>query len=68
MNKTIGIVLLAVGIMLIIFGVNASNSFNSDVSRFFSGHPTDETMWYLIGGVVACIIGVVALVRGPKTV
>lgn len=68
MNKTIGIVLLAVGIVLIIFGVNSSNSFNSDVSRFFSGHPTDETVWFLIGGIAACIIGAVALLKGPKTV
>jgi len=68
MNKTVGIVLLAIGIMLIIFGVNASDSFNSDVSRFFNGRPTNETVWYLIGGVAACIIGVVALLRGPKSV
>jgi uncharacterized membrane protein YidH (DUF202 family) len=68
MNKGIGIALLAVGIMLIIFGVNASNSFNSDMSRFFNGHPTNETIWFLVGGVAACVIGVVALLRGPKSV
>lgn len=68
MNKAIGIALLAVGIMLIIFGVNASNSFDSSMSRFFNGHPTNETIWFLIGGVAACIIGVVALLRGPKSV
>ena len=68
MNKAVGIALLAVGIMLIIFGVNASNSFNSDVSRFFNNRPTNETIWFLIGGVVACVVGVVALLRGPKSV
>lgn len=68
MNKAIGIALLAVGIMLIIFGVNASNSFDSSMSRFFSGHPTNETVWFLVGGVAACIVGVVALLRGPKSV
>lgn len=68
MNKAVGIALLAVGIMLIIFGVNASDSFNSDMSRFFNGRPTNETVWFLVGGVVACVIGVVALLRGPKSV
>lgn len=68
MNKALGIALLAVGIMLIIFGVNASDSFNSDVSRFFNGRPTNETIWFLVGGVAACIIGVVALLKGPKSV
>jgi len=42
MNKPLGIALLAVGIMLIIFGLNASDSFGSDVSRFFTGKPTDK--------------------------
>jgi hypothetical protein len=68
MNKALGIALLAVGIMLIIFGVNASDSFNSDVSRFFNGRPTNETIWYLVGGVAACVIGLVALLKGPKSV
>ena len=68
MNKAVGIALLAVGIMLIIFGVNASNSFNSDVSRFFNNRPTNETIWFLVGGVAASVVGVVALLRGPKSV
>jgi uncharacterized membrane protein YidH (DUF202 family) len=68
MNKALGIVLLAVGVILIIYGMNASDSFNSSVSRFFNGRPTNETIWFLVGGVVACVVGVVALLRGPKSV
>jgi len=43
--------------VLIIFGVNASDSFGSDVSRFFTGAPTDRTVWLLISGVVASVAG-----------
>ena len=57
MNKGIGIALVIVGIMLIMFGINASDSFSSEVSRFFTGSPTDKAMWLLIGGVAATIIG-----------
>jgi hypothetical protein len=57
MNKGIGIALVVIGIILIMFGINASDSFSSDVSRFFTGSPTDKTMWLLIGGVAATIIG-----------
>lgn len=57
MNKPLGIALLVGGIVLIIFGVNASDSFSSDVSRFFTGAPTDRTVWLLIGGIVASISG-----------
>ena len=57
MNKAIGIALLAVGIALIIFGINASDSLGSDFSRFFTGHPTDKSMWLLLAGIAATAIG-----------
>ena len=67
MNKTISLGLLAGGIVLTVVGVNATNSFSSDVSRFFTGSPTDKAIWMLIGGIVAGIIGLIGLMRGgPK--
>lgn len=63
MNKALALGLLAVGILLIILGVNASNSFSSDVSRFFTGSPTDKTVWLLIGGIIAVVAGLVGLAR-----
>jgi divalent metal cation (Fe/Co/Zn/Cd) transporter len=57
MNKALGIALLAVGVALVIFGINASDSFNSDVSRFFTGHPTDKSMWLLIAGIGSAVLG-----------
>jgi len=66
MNKPVSLALLAGGIVLIIFGVSASQSFSSDVSRFFRGSPTDKAIWMLVGGVVATIVGLVGLSRGSK--
>jgi len=67
MNKTVSLVILAAGIVLVIYGVAATESFSSDISRFFTGSPTDKAIWMLIGGVVATIIGLVGLLRGqPK--
>ncbi len=63
MNKGIGLALLAVGITLLIFGVNASESFGSEAKRFFTGTPTDKSMWLLLGGIAATIIGAVAALR-----
>jgi len=57
MNKALGIALLAVGVALVIFGINASDSFSSDVSRFFTGHPTDKSMWLLAGGIGSAALG-----------
>jgi len=66
MNKPLSFALLAGGIVLVIFGVNASSSFGSDVSRFFTGSPTDKAVWMMVGGVVAAVAGLVGLMRGSK--
>lgn len=67
MNKSISAALLIGGIILIIYGVAASDSVGSGVSRFFTGSPTDKTMWLLIGGAIASVAGAVGLVGGAKS-
>ena len=64
MHKAVALALLAGGVLLIIFGISAAQSFSSDISRFFTGSPTDKAMWMLVGGTVASIVGVVGLWRG----
>jgi hypothetical protein len=66
MNKVVSLVILAGGIVLVTYGVAASESLSSDISRFFTGSPTDKAIWMLIGGVVAIIIGLAGLFRGSK--
>lgn len=58
--------LLAGGVALVIFGISASQSFASDMSRFFTGSPTDKALWLLVGGGVLFIVGLVGLLRGSK--
>jgi hypothetical protein len=66
MRKLISLALLAGGIVLIVTGVNATHSLVSDVSRFFTGSPTDKAIWMLMGGVVAALVGLTMLWRSPK--
>ena len=66
MNKIVSLALLAGGVVLIIVGVNATNSFSSDVSRFFTGSPTNKAVWMLIGGSVAAILGLAGTLRNWK--
>jgi len=67
MNKAISLALLVGGIVLIIYGISASDSLSSSFSRFFTGSPTDKTMWLLIGGIVAAAVGLFGLFRGSKS-
>ncbi len=68
MNKAISLALLVGGIILIIYGVSAADSVGGRFTRFFTGSPTDETIWMLLGGIVATIVGAGGLMRGSKPV
>ena len=63
MNKIVSLALLVGGVILVIIGINATNSFSSDVSRFFTGSPTDKAVWMLIGGGVATVVGLSLTLR-----
>ncbi|HEY1661512.1 MAG TPA: DUF3185 family protein [Verrucomicrobiae bacterium] len=59
MNKAIGVALLAVGIILIVYGAHSTDSAASHVSNFFTGSPTNKALWLLLGGIAATIVGAV---------
>lgn len=63
MDKGMSAALLVAGVILLVFGLNAYHSASSDVSRFFTGAPTDKALWLLIGGIVAAIAGFLGLMR-----
>jgi len=67
MNKITGLALLVIGIVLIVYGVSASNSVGSQISQTFTGAPTNKTLWLLIGGIGAAIVGAfLTFTGGPR--
>lgn len=66
MQRIIGAALLAGGIVLLVFGSQAKNSFASQAKQTFTGTPTNETTWYLVGGAVCAAAGVGLLVFKGK--
>jgi len=66
MNNIVGLAIFALGIVLLIFGFNESHSFSSDVSRTFTGNPTDRSMWLIVGGAVSVILGLVLAISGMR--
>jgi hypothetical protein len=66
-QRIVGIVLVVVGIVLLIMGLSASDSVADQVSETVTGHFTDRTTWYIVGGIGLAVIGVIiALLRGGK--
>lgn len=66
MIRAIALGILAGGIALTVYGINASRSFGSEVSKVFTGNPTDHAMWLIIGGVAMLVAGVAGLIAGGK--
>lgn len=67
MNKAILLALIVGGTILLIFGIDAYNSAGSDISRFFTGSPTDKSIWMIVGGSVAIVAGAGGLLRNSKS-
>jgi hypothetical protein len=56
-QRIAGLVLLTIGVLLLIFGLNASHAFGDSVKEGLTGTYTDKTMWFIIGGGALAIAG-----------
>lgn len=57
-NRTlVGLVLLVVGVLLLYFGWESSQSPGEQLKESLTGRYTDETLWLLIGGAAATVAG-----------
>lgn len=63
MNKGLSAALVMVGIVLVVWGMKASQSVGSEMSELFTGAPADRTIWLLVGGIAATVVGLFGLLR-----
>jgi hypothetical protein len=61
MTKAISIALIVAGVMLLYFGGQSFHSLSNDFSRFFTGSPTNKTIWLIAGGMAAMLAGLIGL-------
>ncbi|MFM0732968.1 DUF3185 family protein [Paraburkholderia sediminicola] len=67
MTKAISIALIVGGIVLLYFGGQAFNSVSSEVSRVFTGSPTNKAITLIVAGAIATIAGLTGVaVSGRK--
>lgn len=65
-SRIVGIVALAIGVVLLIFAQQATQTPVEELSNTLTGRYTDETMWYLVAGVAAAVGGVALLIFGRR--
>lgn len=61
--KTLGIILLVVGVVLLGWGYNVSQSVSSQFSSVFSGSPSDKALILYIAGGICAALGIFKLAR-----
>jgi len=57
MKRIIGAAVLAVGVVLLVFAYQASTTPVEQISDALTGRYTDNTMWYVVSGVAAVVVG-----------
>jgi len=65
-QRILGVLLLVAGSILLIVGLNASHSAADRWSNFFTGHFTDATVWYIIGGIASAVGGLMLVMLGGR--
>ncbi|MCB1583419.1 MAG: DUF3185 family protein [Marinicella sp.] len=56
-NRILGVALLILGVVLVLFGLNATEAPAEEITEAFTGRYSDRTMWYLVGGAVSAVVG-----------
>ena len=67
-NQMVGIVVLVLGAVLLGFAYQSSNALLDQISSIVTGRYTDQTMWYLIGGIVLTLAGGLLIIFGKATI
>ncbi len=63
MKRILGVGLIIGGMILLVNGYNMYNSLGSQVNEFLTGSPSDEALWYLIGGGLCTVAGIYVTVK-----
>lgn len=61
MRLLASIVLLVAGVVLLVFGLQGSDSFASEVKEAIDGTPTDKSIWLIVLGAAFSVAGLFAL-------
>lgn len=66
--RVLGLVLMVVGLVILGFGLNSTQAVGEKVMENVTGRFTENTMWYIIGGLALAVGGGVLALRGGRSV
>jgi hypothetical protein len=63
MNRMLGLLLLVAGVVFLLLGLTATDTFGESLKHVFTGKYTERTTWYIVGGALAAVIGATIVAR-----
>lgn len=67
MRKFAGFLLLAAGALVAAWGIQASDSIRSEISRAVENVPSERALWLAIGGAILGLVGLGLISAGGKS-
>jgi hypothetical protein len=64
--RILGIIVAVAGIVLLIMGMNATEAVGEKVRESVTGHYSDRTTWFIVGGIVAIVGGALTAMLGDR--
>lgn len=61
-----GFVVAVIGLVLLIFGLSATDSLTEEASDMVTGKYTEQTRWYIILGAAGIVGGILLAVFGSR--
>jgi drug/metabolite transporter (DMT)-like permease len=65
-GQIVGIVALVLGLVLLGFAYQSSNAPLDQITSTLTGRYTNQTMWYLIGGIGLALVGALLTIFGRR--
>jgi len=67
MRKFSGFLLVAAGALLLAWGIHASESIRSEISKVVEGVPSDQALWLTAGGTILGLLGLGLVATGGRS-
>ncbi len=65
-GRIIGIAALVLGVVLLVMGLNQSDSAAEEIRQEVTGAYSEQTQWQIYGGIAAVVAGLALLVFGGR--
>lgn len=66
MRNVVGLTIFALGVVLLVLGFNETQSMASEVTRAFTGSPSDRSLWLVVGGLLSVVSGLTFALRASR--